>query len=89
MRETVQLYVRRVTGGTSWPRVRELRGFARVALEPGERTEVSFRVEAQTLASVTRDLERTVEPGEFEMETGPSSDRTRGARLTVLADPLG
>ncbi|MEE4495912.1 glycoside hydrolase family 3 N-terminal domain-containing protein [Streptomyces sp. BE230] len=89
VRETVQLYVRRVTGGTSWPRVRELRGFARVALEPGERTEVSFPVEAQTLASVTRDLERTVEPGEFEMETGPSSDRTRGARLTVLAGPLG
>ncbi|MGW6204074.1 glycoside hydrolase family 3 N-terminal domain-containing protein [Streptomyces sp. NPDC055089] len=88
VRETVQLYVRRVTGGTSWPRVRELRGFARVALEPGERTGVSFPVEAQTLASVTRDLERAVEPGEFEIETGPASDRTRGARLTVLAGRL-
>ncbi|WP_285565428.1 glycoside hydrolase family 3 N-terminal domain-containing protein [Streptomyces sp. RTGN2] len=88
VRETVQLYVRRVVGGTSWPRVRELRGFAGVALEPGERAEVSFPLEARTLASVTRDLERAVEPGEFEVETGPSSDRTRGARLTVLADGL-
>ncbi|MEU9095450.1 glycoside hydrolase family 3 N-terminal domain-containing protein [Streptomyces sp. NPDC048428] len=85
VRETVQLYVRRVTGGTSWPRVRELRGFARVVLEPGERAEVSFPVEARTLASVTRDLERAVESGEFEMETGPSSDRTCGVRLTVLS----
>ncbi|MEU1436315.1 glycoside hydrolase family 3 N-terminal domain-containing protein [Streptomyces sp. NPDC005786] len=88
VRETVQLYVRRVTGGSSWPRVRELRGFARVVLESGERAEVSFPVEERTLASVTRDLERAVEPGEFEVETGPSSDRTRGVRLTVLAGRL-
>ncbi|WP_328907923.1 glycoside hydrolase family 3 C-terminal domain-containing protein [Streptomyces sp. NBC_00234] len=88
-RETVQLYVRRVVGGTSWPRVRELRGFARVVLEPGERAEVSFPVEERTLASVTRSWERAVEPGEFVIETGPSSDRTRGARLEVTTPASG
>ncbi|MET8240718.1 fibronectin type III-like domain-contianing protein [Streptomyces sp. NPDC005078] len=72
--ETVQLYVRRVLGGTSWPRVRELRGFARIELVPGERTEVSFPVGVRTLASVTRGWERAVEPGEFAIATGPSSD---------------
>lgn len=86
---TVQLYVRRVLGGTSWPRVRELRGFARIELVPGERAEVSFPLGARTLASVTRSWERAVEPGEFTIETGPSSDRTRGARLTVAAPPSG
>ena len=88
VRETVQLYVRRVLGGTSWPRARELRGFSRIELLPGERAEVSFPVGARTLASVTRAFERAVEPGEFTIETGPSSDRTRGARLTVTA-PAG
>lgn len=83
------MYVRRVVGGTSWPRVRELRGFAQVALEPGERAEVSFPVEERTLASVTRSWERAVEPGEFAIETGPSSDRTRGARLRVTAPSSG
>ncbi|WP_327239339.1 glycoside hydrolase family 3 C-terminal domain-containing protein [Streptomyces sp. NBC_01318] len=87
--ETVQLYVRRLLGGTSWPRVRELRGFARIELLPGERAEVSFPVGARTLASVTRAWERAVEPGEFAIETGPSSDRTCGARLTVTAPTSG
>lgn len=76
-------------GGTSWPRVRELRGFARIELVPGERAEVSFPVGARTLASVTRGWERAVEPGEFAIETGPSSDRTRGARLVVTAPTNG
>ncbi|MEV0522819.1 glycoside hydrolase family 3 N-terminal domain-containing protein [Streptomyces sp. NPDC050439] len=83
VRETVQLYVRRLSGSCSWPRVRELRGFARVDLAPGERAEVAFVVEADTLASLDRALESVVEPGELLLETGPSSDRTSGARLTL------
>ncbi|MEU6675003.1 glycoside hydrolase family 3 N-terminal domain-containing protein [Streptomyces sp. NPDC046925] len=83
VRETVQLYVRRVSGSTSWPRVRELRGFARVELAPGEEAEVAFVVGADTLASLDRALEHAVEPGEVLLETGPSSDRTSGARLTL------
>ncbi|MFE4212071.1 glycoside hydrolase family 3 N-terminal domain-containing protein [Streptomyces sp. NPDC056844] len=85
VRETVQLYVRRVRGGTAWPRVRELRGFVRVELDPGGSTEVTFPVDAGTLASYTYAGEWAVEPGEFAVETGPSSQRTREARLTVTA----
>ncbi|MFF1697901.1 glycoside hydrolase family 3 N-terminal domain-containing protein [Streptomyces sp. NPDC058257] len=81
--ETVQLYVRRVSGSSSWPRVRELRGFARLGLAPGEHAEVVFVVEADTLASLDRALEYVVEPGELLLETGPSSDRTSGAPLTL------
>ncbi|MGW0904840.1 glycoside hydrolase family 3 N-terminal domain-containing protein [Streptomyces sp. NPDC002853] len=83
VRETVQLYVRRLSGSSSWPRVRELRGFARVDLAPGERAEVAFVVAADTLASLDRALEFVVEPGELLLETGPSADRTSGARLTL------
>ncbi|RPK54615.1 Periplasmic beta-glucosidase precursor [Streptomyces sp. ADI96-15] len=87
VRETVQLYVRRVLGGTSWPRVRELRGFRHTRLAPGETAEVSFTVDARTLASVSRSGEREVEAGEFAIEAGPSSARTRAARLTVHPCP--
>ncbi|MFC9018198.1 glycoside hydrolase family 3 C-terminal domain-containing protein, partial [Streptomyces albidoflavus] len=83
VRETVQLYVRRVLGGTSWPRVRELRGFRHTQLAPGETSEVSFTVDARTLASVSRSGKRQVEAGEFAIETGPSSARTQAAPLTV------
>ncbi|MEV8316576.1 glycoside hydrolase family 3 N-terminal domain-containing protein [Streptomyces sp. NPDC059900] len=83
VRETVQLYVRRVSGSGSWPRVRELRGFAWVDLAPGEEAEVAFIVGADTLASLDRALEYVVEPGEVLLETGPSSDRTSGAPLTL------
>lgn len=83
VRETVQLYVRRLSGSSSWPRVRELRGFARVDLAPGERAEVAFVVGADTLASLDRTLESVVEPGEILLETGPASDRTSGAPLTL------
>ncbi|MFG2589166.1 glycoside hydrolase family 3 N-terminal domain-containing protein [Streptomyces sp. NPDC048438] len=89
VRETVQLYVRRVLGGTSWPRVRELRGFVRVELAPGESTEAVFPVDAAVLASFTYAGEWAVEPGEFAVETGPSSRLTQGARLTVTAAPTG
>lgn len=83
VRETVQLYVRRVLGGTSWPRVRELRGFHHTKLAPGETAQVSFTIDARTLASVSRSGEHEVEPGEFAIETGPSSAHTQFASLTV------
>ncbi|MFE7171213.1 glycoside hydrolase family 3 N-terminal domain-containing protein [Streptomyces sp. NPDC057616] len=81
--ETVQLYVRRLSGGTSWPRVRELRGFVSLDIAPGGEAEAVFTVDRDTLASVDRSLCLTVEPGEVEVETGPASDRTQGARLQI------
>ncbi|MFI6655304.1 fibronectin type III-like domain-contianing protein [Streptomyces sp. NPDC050523] len=78
----------RLSGGTSWPRVRELRGFARLDIAPGGEVEAVFAIDHDTLASVDRDLCRTVEPGEIEVGTGPASDRTQGARLEITA-PVG
>ncbi|WP_076971677.1 glycoside hydrolase family 3 N-terminal domain-containing protein [Streptomyces sparsogenes] len=83
VRETVQLYIRRLSGGASWPRVRELRGFTRLELRPGDEADAVFRIDADTLGSVTRELGLAVEPGNLLVETGPSSDRAQGARLVV------
>ncbi|MEU7246491.1 glycoside hydrolase family 3 N-terminal domain-containing protein [Streptomyces sparsogenes] len=86
VRETVQLYIRRLSGGASWPRVRELRGFARLELRPGDEADAVFEIDADTLGSVTRGLGLAVEPGDLLVETGPSSDRAQGVRL-VIAGP--
>lgn len=83
--ETVQLYLRRLTGARSWPRVRELRGFTRLTVPPGTEAEAVFTIDGNTLASVDRALHLTVEPGEVLLETGPASDRTQGVRLEITA----
>jgi beta-glucosidase len=70
--EVVQLYVRDVEASVTRP-VRELRGFARVTLEPGERRRVSFRLVADQLAFTGVDGALRLEPGAFEVLVGTSS----------------
>jgi len=77
--EVVQLYVRDLVGSVTRP-VRELKGFERVRLAPGETTTVSFRLHSDDLAFFGRDNSPVVEPGEFHVWIGGSSEaRLRGA----------
>ncbi|HRE28759.1 MAG TPA: glycoside hydrolase family 3 N-terminal domain-containing protein [Anaerolineales bacterium] len=70
--EIMQLYVRDLVGSVTRP-VRELKGFARVALEPGESRRVTLTVPVADLAYVGADLQRRVEPGGFELWLGPDA----------------
>jgi beta-glucosidase len=70
--EVVQLYLRDVVAKVARP-LKLLTGFARVALEPGEAADVTFRVHADRTAYTGPDLRRIVEPGEFEVMIGTSS----------------
>jgi beta-glucosidase len=70
--ETVQLYVRDVVASVSTP-VMQLRGFRKVALEPGAATAVSFTLTPAQLSLYDRQLRRVVEPGAFEVLVGASS----------------
>lgn len=70
--EVVQLYLRDVVAQVTRP-VRQLTGYARVRLEPGESTRVSFAVHADRTAFTGRDLRRVVEPGEIEVLAGTSA----------------
>jgi beta-glucosidase len=70
--EVVQLYLHDVVASVTRP-VRQLVGFARVALEPGEAAEVAFRVHADRTAFSGRDLQRVVEPGDVEVLVGTSA----------------
>jgi beta-glucosidase len=53
--------------------VKELKGFARVALKPGESKTVLLEVPYERLALVNQSLETVVEPGAFEVMVGGSS----------------
>lgn len=70
--EVVQLYLRDVVAQVTRP-VRQLTGFARVPLEPGEAKDVTFSVHADRTAFTGRDLSRIVEPGTIEIMVGTSS----------------
>jgi beta-glucosidase len=70
--EVVQLYVRDLAASVTRP-VKELKGFARVALAPGERRMVRFALSAEQLAFTGVDGELVVEPGRHRVMVGTSS----------------
>jgi beta-glucosidase len=71
--EVVQLYVRDLVGDVTRP-VRELKGFQRVRLQPGESKGVAFELRPEDLAFYGRDMRLRTEPGEFHAWIGGSSD---------------
>ena len=71
--EVVQLYVRDLVGTVTRP-VRELKGFRRVRLAPGETVTVGFRLGSDDLAFFGRGNRRVVEPGDFHLWVGGSSE---------------
>lgn len=71
--EVVQLYIHDVAASIARP-VKELKGFKRVTLEPGQRTKVSFELTAETLSFFNAANEKVTEPGRFEVFVGTSAD---------------
>ena len=71
--EVVQLYIQDVAASVTRP-VRELKGFRRVFLKAGDRIRVEFVVSPKELGFYDRDMKFTVEPGEFKIYVGNSSE---------------
>ncbi len=71
--EIVQLYIRDSFSQVTRP-VKELKDFARVHLEPGESREVEFTITPDKLMFLDKKMRPIVEPGEFIVMVGPSSD---------------
>jgi beta-glucosidase len=74
--EVVQLYIEDVISSVSTP-IKQLRGFAKVALQPGETRTCTFTLRPDDLALYDQDLRRVVEPGEFRVMVGASSEDIR------------
>jgi len=74
--EVVQLYLRDRISTVVRP-VKELKGFTRVWLEPGESMAISFTLGHDELKMLDKDLDWVVEPGEFTILLGSSSEDIR------------
>ena len=82
-RETVQLYFNDLISSVATP-VMSLKGFEKVELRGGERREVSFELPVQELGLWNRSMEYVVEPGEFEIMIGASSEDIRLRKTITL-----
>jgi beta-glucosidase len=80
--EVVQLYVRDLVGSVTRP-VKELKGFRKILLLPGESREVDFTISPHDLAFYTRDMSFKAEPGEFMIWVGPNSTEGLEGRFTL------
>jgi beta-glucosidase len=80
--EVVQLYIRDVAASMTRP-VKELKGFKRVTLRPGEKIRVEFALTARELGFWNREMRFAVEPGEFKVMVGANSEDLTEATFVV------
>ena len=71
--EIVEMYINDCVSSAARP-VKELKGFERVALKAGESQDVTFDITPDKLAFYNLNMKRVVEPGEFEVMVGGSSE---------------
>lgn len=74
--EVAQLYISDVYANMTRP-VKELAGFARVHLEPGEKKRLTFTLHTSQLAFLDQDMKWKIEHGEIRVEAAASSDDVR------------
>ena len=80
--EVVQLYINDLYSSATRP-IKELKGFARVELEAGESRTVTFNLTPEMLAFYDFDMNFVVEPGDFEIMVGSSSDDADLKKVTL------
>lgn len=80
--EVVQLYIRDLVGSTTRP-VKELKGFERIYLQPGQTRTVTFKIAPEMLKFYNYDLQYVVEPGDFSIMIGPNSRDVQTVRFTL------
>ena len=80
--EVVQLYIRDEYSSVTRP-VKELKGFSKIWLEPGATQRVSFEISSNLLSFYNKDMKWVVEPGDFTLMVGTSSDKTQSKTLKV------
>jgi beta-glucosidase len=84
--EVVQLYLHDLFASVTRP-VKELKGFQRLTLAPGQKRTLTFVVSAAQMAFYDRKMQYVVEPGEVEVLVGSSSDDIRlTGRFEITGD---
>jgi beta-glucosidase len=70
--EVVQMYIRDLVSSVTRP-IKELKGFQKITLQPGETRTVALDITPESLAFYDINMKYTVEPGQFEIMVGNSS----------------
>lgn len=83
--EVVQLYLTDELASVARP-VKELKGFKRIHLEPGESTEVSLALTPDAFEMLDKNMKKTIEPGNFRLMVGASSKDIRLRSLIRITD---
>jgi beta-glucosidase len=83
-KEVVQLYIRDMVGSVARP-VKELKGFQKISLQPGETKTVSFTIGVEDLKFYNSDLKFVAEPGDFKVFIGANSRDVKEAAFKLLA----
>jgi beta-glucosidase len=81
--EIAQFYISEKYADVS-PRVKELKGFTHVDLKPGESRQVTFTLTPQKMSMYNLNMKKVVEPGTFEIMTGPNSADVQTDTLQVV-----
>ena len=82
--EVVQLYIRDLVGSATRP-VKELKGFQRITLAPGESRQVEFDLHTDALAFYNPRMQQVVEPGGFHVWVGSSSEPELWGEFELVA----
>lgn len=80
--EVVQLYIVDPVASVTQP-VKKLKGFQKIALKQGETRTVTFNIGAEELKFFNSDLKQVVEPGDFRVQIGGSSNNVKEAAFKV------
>jgi len=82
-KEVVQLFIRDVVGSVTRP-VKELKGFQKVELKPGESKVVTFAITPEHLKFYNYDLQYDWEPGEFQIMIGTNSKDVKTKKVNWI-----
>lgn len=80
--EIVQMYIRDKVSSVTRP-MKELKGFERISLKKGETKTVTFEITPEKLQFFDIDMNRVVEPGEFDIMIGNNSNDLTTVTLTL------
>jgi beta-glucosidase len=86
--EVAQLYIRDLVGSVTRP-VKELKGFQKIILRPGESREVTFTISPADLSFWRKDMTFGYEPGKFVVFIGGNSRDTKQAEFELKSDMGG
>ena len=81
--DVAQLYMHQRVASRTRP-VKQLRGFKRISLEPGQKTTVEFKLTPDDLSLIDFNMNKVVEPGVFDVMVGSSSADTSSVPLEVV-----